>query len=232
MEEFWKIAVGIAGVGAIGSFVFYSLYRQWLKIPGVFDKLSSPDTYRIFRLFLVLTFLFATLALAAFVFGPSSHDRAEQIKGEVRVFTIARFKSLTRIIDDQLAFYDAHNDAEGRKLAEKLKADITSINNDREAAIERGNMVEVLQSTNDLVIVLNEYQLVASLRYQASKGDPAVDAFVKSNAELEQFKRGLTRMTEFANMPSIQERLDRNPYDLKLLKEYEKQGGRYMGPPA
>ena len=56
MLEFWRIAVGIAGLGAVGAFVFWSLYRGWLRLP-IFAALTAKQTYRLMLTFLVLAFL-------------------------------------------------------------------------------------------------------------------------------------------------------------------------------
>jgi hypothetical protein len=66
MTEFWKMALSLTGVSAVGSFVVFSLYKDWLHLPAL-NKLSGERLYRLFLVFLVLTFLFgvATLGLAA-----------------------------------------------------------------------------------------------------------------------------------------------------------------------
>jgi hypothetical protein len=55
MENIWKAAFAVAGVGAIAFFVFYSLYKQWLTL-AVFAKLSQTQTFAVMVIFLVLTF--------------------------------------------------------------------------------------------------------------------------------------------------------------------------------
>ena len=58
MQEFWQGALGIAGLGAVVSFVFWSLYRGWLKLP-IFQQLTKEQLYKLFRIFLLLTFMLA-----------------------------------------------------------------------------------------------------------------------------------------------------------------------------
>jgi len=65
-QEFWKAAVAVAAIGAVGSFVIWSLYKQWLKLP-IFSRLSPRHQYSLLRLFLIFTFLFATFAIIAYV---------------------------------------------------------------------------------------------------------------------------------------------------------------------
>jgi len=51
MERFWKAALGIAGIGAIGLFVFWSLYKQWLTLP-IFPQLTQDQAFELLRYFL------------------------------------------------------------------------------------------------------------------------------------------------------------------------------------
>jgi hypothetical protein len=66
MEKFWKAALAVGGIAAIGAFVFWSLYRQWLSLP-IFSQLSQEQTFAVMKIFLWLTFgsllLFAILFL-------------------------------------------------------------------------------------------------------------------------------------------------------------------------
>lgn len=72
MERFWKAALSVAGIGAIGLFVFWSLYKQWLTLPGIFSQLPPQQTFQIFRYFLFLTFGTAFLGVAAYII---THNR-------------------------------------------------------------------------------------------------------------------------------------------------------------
>lgn len=67
MEEFWKIAIGTCGIGAIGAFVFWSLYKNWLKI-GIFAQLTKKQTFILMLIFLILTFAFGTAALFSYIY--------------------------------------------------------------------------------------------------------------------------------------------------------------------
>ena len=66
MGELWKLAFGIAGLGAIASFLLWSLYREWLRL-SIFQRLTKQQQFSLFRLFLVLTFLFALASVLAYV---------------------------------------------------------------------------------------------------------------------------------------------------------------------
>ncbi len=63
MERLWKAAFAAGGIAAVGAFVFWSLYKQWLALP-IFERLSQGQTFTVMLVFLVFTFF--TL-IAAFV---------------------------------------------------------------------------------------------------------------------------------------------------------------------
>ena len=66
MEKFWKAAIGVAGLGAIGSFVFWSLYTNWLSI-GIFSQLTAEQTFVLMIIFLLLTFAALIAALVTYL---------------------------------------------------------------------------------------------------------------------------------------------------------------------
>lgn len=55
MKSFWKAALGVGGIAAIGAFVFWSLYKEWLSLE-IFSQMSGDQTLEIMKLFLWLTF--------------------------------------------------------------------------------------------------------------------------------------------------------------------------------
>jgi len=55
MEKLWKIAITISGLGGIGAFVFWSLYKEWLTLP-IFAKMSPIHTFILMLTFLIFTF--------------------------------------------------------------------------------------------------------------------------------------------------------------------------------
>ena len=73
MQDFWKVAVSVAGVGALGAFVLWSLYKQWLKL-GIFQRMTKQQQFLLFVLFLVLTFLFACAALITYAVVQTSYS--------------------------------------------------------------------------------------------------------------------------------------------------------------
>lgn len=54
-DRFWRTAIAVCGLGAVGAFVFWSLYKNWLSLP-IFERLSQDQTFIIMITFLVLTF--------------------------------------------------------------------------------------------------------------------------------------------------------------------------------
>lgn len=56
MENLWKAAIAVSGLGAVGAFVFWSLYKKWLKL-SIFARLTSKQTFIVMLVFLSLTFL-------------------------------------------------------------------------------------------------------------------------------------------------------------------------------
>ena len=67
MNEFWQVAIGIAGLGAVATFAVWSLYREWLRLP-IFQTLTKKQQFSLLRMFLILTFLFGISGLAAYVY--------------------------------------------------------------------------------------------------------------------------------------------------------------------
>ena len=61
MDKFWKAALAVGGLAAIGAFVFWSLYKNWLSLP-IFSQMSADQTFAIMKIFLILTFI-AMIAL-------------------------------------------------------------------------------------------------------------------------------------------------------------------------
>jgi hypothetical protein len=51
MEDLWKVALGVAGLGALACFVFWSLYRQWLKLP-IWTQMTKRHQFIVIIVFL------------------------------------------------------------------------------------------------------------------------------------------------------------------------------------
>ncbi len=66
MNKFFKAALGVAGIGAVAFFVFFSLYREWLKL-SIFAALTPDQTFALMMVFLVLTFVALIAGLVAWM---------------------------------------------------------------------------------------------------------------------------------------------------------------------
>ena len=62
MEALWKAAISLTGVAGVGAFVLYALYKDWMRLEAV-STLTRPQRFSLFKLFLILTFLFGLAAL-------------------------------------------------------------------------------------------------------------------------------------------------------------------------
>lgn len=87
MENFFKAALGVGGLGTVGAAVFFGLYQDWLKL-DIFSQLSGDQTFIIMLVFLGLVFLCA-LALIA----------AHMLKG-IKINTAKATNCSTAIIND------------------------------------------------------------------------------------------------------------------------------------
>ena len=65
MNDIWKIAFSLCGIGGIGAFTFYSLYKNWLKI-GIFSKLTKTQTFICMLVFLFCTFISFVLMIFSY----------------------------------------------------------------------------------------------------------------------------------------------------------------------
>lgn len=86
MEKLWKAAFVVSGVAGIAFFVFWSLYRNWLKL-GIFEKLSQDQTFWIMIIFLILVFLALVVGIFAFLRHPSKNKNSSS--EEVMIYQAA-----------------------------------------------------------------------------------------------------------------------------------------------
>jgi hypothetical protein len=86
LEGVWKIAVGVAGLGAVAALFLWAVYAKWLDVAGTtFAKLNQKQTYNLFRLFLILSFVFALLALVAYVVAESRKANVADLRHQIEV---------------------------------------------------------------------------------------------------------------------------------------------------
>jgi len=124
MHEFWKAAVGAAGLGTVACFVFWSLYKDWLHLPAL-AKLTKRQIFKLFCLFLVLTFLFSLSGLAAYlatkkIEADSGKRATDELTGLLRdrySFTLSTIAAKRKELEAQhqiaLAFLATHQKSLG-----------------------------------------------------------------------------------------------------------------------
>ncbi len=47
--EFWQTALTFGGIAAIGAFVFFNLYKEWLTLP-VLNDLTKSQKFSLMKL--------------------------------------------------------------------------------------------------------------------------------------------------------------------------------------
>ena len=87
MDKFWKAALAAGGVSAIGAFVFYSLYKDWLALP-IFSKMTADQTFEIMKIFLYLTFGALLLFVGAYLKGAGQKNQTNNSNGHEHVFKL------------------------------------------------------------------------------------------------------------------------------------------------
>ena len=62
MSSTWGTVIGATGIGGVGCFVIWSLYKQWLSLP-IFEKIGKIQTFVLMLVFLLLVFGVAIFAI-------------------------------------------------------------------------------------------------------------------------------------------------------------------------
>jgi hypothetical protein len=62
MTSTWGTIVAATGIGGLGCFVIWSLYKQWLSLP-IFDRMGKAQTFVLMLVFLLLVFGVAIFAI-------------------------------------------------------------------------------------------------------------------------------------------------------------------------
>lgn len=121
MGQFWQAALAVGGLGVVGAFVFYSLYKSWLKLP-IFSKMTRRQTFTVILAFLGLTFLALIALLYTYLESKrSTGPSPDETKGIAHVRT-----SISRNVDELPVL------------------DITLRNNSNSVAVITGAKVNVL----------------------------------------------------------------------------------------
>ena len=164
MEDLWKVALGVAGLGALACFVFWSLYRQWLKLP-IWTQMSKRQQFIVIIVFLGLTFAFAVLALGVYAY--QQHDRLAQTKTALATIYAARKQELQLLLADQVRILTAASDAEGLELTKRTQAKALALSDQRIQAVMDGDMVAADQYSLRLRDALSSYDLMIGPRLKA-----------------------------------------------------------------
>ena len=157
MEDLWKVALGVAGLGALACFVFWSLYRQWLKLP-IWTQMTRRHQFIVIIVFLGLTFSFAVLALGVYAY--QQHDRLTQTKSALAIIYSARKQQLELLLADQVRILMTANDAEGLELTKETQAKALALSDQRIQAVIDGDVVAADQYSLQLRDVLASYDLL------------------------------------------------------------------------
>lgn len=153
MDNFWRIAVGLTGIAGVGAFVFYALYRDWLHLEAL-AGLSQDRRFRLFKWFLVLTFLFF---LAALGFG-AYKLRIESLQRERSVQEMRRLLEDRRREGDHL-FGTLATDAtlfpERRKQIEKARDEYDHRMGQLTEALSAGDQIRYHEQLKSLIDYLD-----------------------------------------------------------------------------
>jgi hypothetical protein len=89
LDQFFKAALGIGGLGTVGAAVFYGLYKDWLAL-DIFSKLSADQTFIIMLVFLGLVFLSLVVLVIAYISKGIKINSAKAIDNSVAVIKVSK----------------------------------------------------------------------------------------------------------------------------------------------
>lgn len=108
MQAFWKAALAVGGLAAVGAFVLWSLYKQWLSLP-IFSQVSPDQTFALMKIFLYLTFIAFAVCAVAFAI---SKKKAASPTANSHVFELHKcWEGINEIDCDRLIGPDVTNAA-------------------------------------------------------------------------------------------------------------------------
>ncbi|WP_144204428.1 hypothetical protein [Shewanella sp. KCT] len=84
MDNFFKAALGIGGLGTVGAAVFFGLYKDWLAL-DIFSKLSADQTFIIMLVFLGLVFLSLVVLVIAYILKGMNINSAKAVNNSVAI---------------------------------------------------------------------------------------------------------------------------------------------------
>jgi len=150
MEAIWQAAISLTGIAGVGAFVLYALYKDWMKLPAV-STLSRQQRFSLFKLFLVLTFLFAAATLALSAYRSHLEKQAAQASAtELRNLLDDRYKQGLRLI----AEFKESSTPEGKTKLEAFEASYAAQIKATRAALAEGEMVRYHELSKQLLLTV------------------------------------------------------------------------------
>jgi hypothetical protein len=89
LDQFFKAALGIGGLGTVGAAVFFGLYKDWLAL-DIFSKLSADQTFIIMLVFLGFVFLSLIVLVIAYILKGIKINSATATDKSVAVVNVSK----------------------------------------------------------------------------------------------------------------------------------------------
>ena len=89
LDQFFKAALGIGGLGTVGAAVFFGLYKDWLAL-DIFSKLSADQTFIIMLVFLGFVFLSLIVLVIAYILKGIKINSATATDNSVAVVNVSK----------------------------------------------------------------------------------------------------------------------------------------------
>ncbi|MBH0052227.1 hypothetical protein [Pseudoalteromonas sp. SWYJZ19] len=84
MDNFFKAALSVGGLGTVGAAIFFGLYKDWLAL-DIFTKLSADQTFIIMLVFLGLVFLSLIVLVIAYILKGININSAKATNNSVAI---------------------------------------------------------------------------------------------------------------------------------------------------
>jgi len=146
-ENIWEAAIAVSGLGGIGAFVLWSIFKGWLKLK-IFANLTKKQTFHLMKLFLWFTFLFAVISLGTYAY-------LQTISEELSPSTIEAINVL-KSENEQLKLSKQAKDKLNQTQAETIQYLVTHTQKSKiepalEAVIKNGNKTKLIESIDELI---------------------------------------------------------------------------------
>ena len=151
MDKFWKAALAVGGVAAIGEFVLWSLYKDWLTLP-IFSNMTPEQTFQIMKMFLWFVFACFFVSAASYVYVKKDRNYSEfqETSGsekEIPTLTkndnqeneqvVSFILQLSPLVFDLIIFGEQEKNRSIKPLVSRLESRYSEISNElRELAVQ------------------------------------------------------------------------------------------------